>query len=152
MDSSRSSCECGRKGKTKLMMMMMMRSVSVKKWSFNSMRGGGGGCAAAISPLRRYRSLHETHTDDDNEEEIPPPQGFIAVYVGAERKRFVIKTEHINHPLFRMLLDEAEKEYGFQNLGPLTLPCEVSVFRRILWALNGHAHSCPSLLSCLEES
>jgi len=64
------------------------------------------------------------------------PEGYFAVYVGPYRARFVIKTESINHPLFRKLLEEAEKEYGFHFAGPLTLPCEVSVFRRIMDTLN----------------
>ncbi|GLJ45010.1 hypothetical protein SUGI_0947430 [Cryptomeria japonica] len=109
---------------------LMTRFMSLGKWrrcSFNSRPSMG----CAIISLRRYRSWHE------NEE--TPPEGYLAVYVGAERKRFVIRTEHINHPLFRMLLDQAENEYGFQSFGPLTLPCEVSLFRKILWALNDPA-------------
>ena len=48
----------------------------------------------------------------------------------------MIKTESVNHPLFRVLLEEAEKEYGFVCAGPLTLPCDVAVFRRIIEALG----------------
>nr|UXW62827.1 auxin-responsive protein SAUR71-like [Pinus koraiensis] len=64
------------------------------------------------------------------------PEGYFAVCVGPGRTRFVIKTESVNHPLFRMLLEDAEKEYGFNFAGPLTLPCEVSVFCGILEILN----------------
>ena len=67
---------------------------------------------------------------------MAPVQGYFAVYVGPARRRFLIKTESVNHPLFRMLLEEAEKEYGFDFVGPLTLPCEVAVFRRIMNTLN----------------
>ena len=64
------------------------------------------------------------------------PEGYLAIYVRPGRTRFVIKTESVNHPLFRVLLEEAEKEYGFVCAGPLTLPCDVTVFHRIIEALG----------------
>ncbi|KAL6497267.1 hypothetical protein OROGR_029196 [Orobanche gracilis] len=60
------------------------------------------------------------------------PAGCFSVYVGPEKKRFVIKTELANHHLFRFLLEDAELEYGFTNKGPLLLPCEVDVFVKVL--------------------
>ncbi|GER45509.1 SAUR-like auxin-responsive protein family [Striga asiatica] len=60
------------------------------------------------------------------------PTGCFSVYVGPEKQRFVIKTEFVNHPLFRMLLEDAELEYGFANTGPLHLPCEVDLFVKVL--------------------
>ncbi|XWS47777.1 hypothetical protein CRYUN_Cryun13aG0014200 [Craigia yunnanensis] len=60
------------------------------------------------------------------------PQGCLFVYVGPQRQRFVIKTEFANHPLFKMLLEDAELEYGFSSEGPLLLPCEVDLFYKVL--------------------
>ncbi|GAA0160455.1 hypothetical protein LIER_39045 [Lithospermum erythrorhizon] len=60
------------------------------------------------------------------------PEGCFSVYVGPEKQRFVIKTEYVNHPLFKMLLEEAESEYGYNCGGPLVLPCEVSFFVKVL--------------------
>lgn len=60
------------------------------------------------------------------------PQGCICVYVGAERERFVIKVKIANHPLFKALLDAAEREYGYRNNGPLWLPCDVDLFSEAL--------------------
>ncbi|MBA0689422.1 hypothetical protein Goari_007152 [Gossypium aridum] len=60
------------------------------------------------------------------------PEGCLPVYVGPQRQRFVIKTEFANHPLFRMLLQGAELEYGFSNEGPLLLPCDVDMFKQVL--------------------
>ena len=45
------------------------------------------------------------------------PEGCFSVYVGAQKQRFVIKTEYANHPLFKILLEEAESEYGFNSEG-----------------------------------
>ncbi|KAF6141767.1 hypothetical protein GIB67_027945 [Kingdonia uniflora] len=60
------------------------------------------------------------------------PKGFLAVCVGEELKRFVIPTEYLGHRAFGILLREAEEEFGFQNEGVLRIPCEVSVFEKIL--------------------
>ncbi|KAL0425254.1 UNVERIFIED_CONTAM: hypothetical protein Sradi_1060200 [Sesamum radiatum] len=62
----------------------------------------------------------------------PTPNGCFSVYVGPEKQRFVIRTEFANHPLFKMLLEDAEIEYGFKNEGPLLLPCEVDLFCKVL--------------------
>ncbi|PIN22520.1 hypothetical protein CDL12_04768 [Handroanthus impetiginosus] len=60
------------------------------------------------------------------------PTGCFTVYVGPEKQRFMIKTEYANHPLFKMLLDDAELEYGFKNEGPLHLPCDADLFVKVL--------------------
>jgi SAUR family protein len=68
-----------------------------------------------------------------------PPEGSFAVYVGgggggggAARERFVVRTECVNHPLFRALLEEAEEEYGYVADGPLELPCDAGEFVAVL--------------------
>lgn len=60
------------------------------------------------------------------------PEGCFSVYVGPQKQKFVIKTEYANHPLFKMLLEEAESEYGYDNQGPLVLPCNVDIFCKVL--------------------
>ncbi|XAR64361.1 hypothetical protein NMG60_11024668 [Bertholletia excelsa] len=64
------------------------------------------------------------------------PDGCFCVYVGPEKQRFVVKTEHANHPLFRMLLEEAESEYGYSSQGPLALPCNVDIFCKVLLEMD----------------
>ncbi|CAL9009473.1 unnamed protein product [Prunus brigantina] len=60
------------------------------------------------------------------------PKGFLAICVGKELKRFIIPTEYLGHQAFRILLREAEEEFGFQQEGVLKIPCEVPVFEKIL--------------------
>ncbi|KAL0447270.1 UNVERIFIED_CONTAM: hypothetical protein Slati_1854900 [Sesamum latifolium] len=60
------------------------------------------------------------------------PEGCFSIYVGPQKQRFVIKTEYVNHRLFRGLLEEAESEYGYSSEGPLLLPCEVDRFLGVL--------------------
>jgi len=121
-----------------------------KAWR-NRRQGQGihHGCSLpAFVALRKRNSMSTWHpalsaasSDDEWDDRKPsliPPRGHLVVCVGKERQRFLIKTEYVNHPLFKILLEEAEKEYGFENEGPLALPCQVAVFHRILWMLQGH--------------
>lgn len=64
--------------------------------------------------------------------ELVAPEGCLWVCVGPERERFAMRIELANHPVFKMLLDDAESEYGFRNNGPIWLPCGVSLFSEAL--------------------
>lgn len=63
------------------------------------------------------------------------PKGFLAVKVGkagGEQQRFVVPVIWFNHPLFMQLLKEAEDEYGFEQIGTITIPCNVQHFHNIV--------------------
>ncbi|CAA2940408.1 auxin-induced 15A-like [Olea europaea subsp. europaea] len=65
------------------------------------------------------------------------PKGSFAIYVGVERKRFVVPISYLNHPSFQDLLHRAEQEFGFDYpAGGLTLPCREDVFIDITTHLN----------------
>ncbi|CAL0312547.1 unnamed protein product [Lupinus luteus] len=64
------------------------------------------------------------------------PSGFLFVYVGTERKRFVIPTRFLNLPIFATLLKETEEEFGFRSNGGLVLPCEVGFFNVVVKCLR----------------
>ncbi|KAG6404175.1 hypothetical protein SASPL_136415 [Salvia splendens] len=89
------------------------------------MRRGGGSKAASVAPA-----------------------GCFTVYVGPEKQRFVIKTEYANHPLFKMLLDDAELEYGYNCDGPLLLPCDVDLFSGIIAEIDGDERASGLLHAC----
>ncbi|KAH7864067.1 hypothetical protein Vadar_025329 [Vaccinium darrowii] len=63
------------------------------------------------------------------------PRGKLAVYVGqkdgGDFKRVLVPVIYFNHPLFGDLLREAEKEYGFDHPGGITIPCRVSEFESV---------------------
>ncbi|KAI4376086.1 hypothetical protein MLD38_013880 [Melastoma candidum] len=63
------------------------------------------------------------------------PVGHVAVYVGSNRKRYVVRATYLNHPTFKRVLAEAEEEFGFPAEGPLVIPCEESLFEDILASL-----------------
>ncbi|CAL0326998.1 unnamed protein product [Lupinus luteus] len=73
---------------------------------------------------KAHRSFHRTPSD--------VPSGHLAVCVGINQTRFVVRTSYLNHPVFKKLLVEAEEEYGFSNHGPLAIPCEESLFQEVI--------------------
>lgn len=79
---------------------------------------------------------HHHHHEKNNNKEVMKdiPKGCLAVMVGEDeeqRQRFVIPVIYINHPLFMQLLKEAEEEYGFDQKGPIAIPCHVDQFRTV---------------------
>ncbi|CAN1134969.1 Auxin-responsive protein SAUR50 [Linum perenne] len=66
--------------------------------------------------------------------DVPP--GHLPVIVGESGKRFVIKADHLNHPILRKLLDQAYEEYGHSNDGLLAIPCDEPSFRDIIHSLS----------------
>lgn len=64
------------------------------------------------------------------------PAGHVAVCVGPSRTRFVVRAAYLNHPVFEKLLLQAEEEYGFYNQGPLTIPCDESLFQDLLRVMS----------------
>lgn len=85
--------------------------------------------------LKRRSALSDSDSDTGPTRKRTP-SGSLAVYVGLERRRFVIPTRFLNLPLFVSLLDKAEEEYGFQSSGGLVLPCEVDFFKGALKLLE----------------
>nr|XP_012571903.1 auxin-responsive protein SAUR32 [Cicer arietinum] len=83
--------------------------------------------------------LHIPHINfHHNNEKKDIPKGCLAVMVGQgeEQQRFVIPVIYINHPLFMELLKEAEEEYGFDQKGPITIPCHVEEFRTVQYMID----------------
>ncbi|KAK4781478.1 hypothetical protein SAY86_015580 [Trapa natans] len=66
------------------------------------------------------------------------PKGYLAMYVDEELRRFVILTGYVRHPLFKVLLEKAEEEFGFDHTGGLTIPCEIETFKYLLECMENH--------------
>ncbi|KAL8257949.1 hypothetical protein R6Q59_029990 [Mikania micrantha] len=64
------------------------------------------------------------------------PAGHVAVSVGSNCRRFVVRATHLNHPVFKNLLTQAEEEFGFSNSGPLAIPCDEYLFEEIIRFLS----------------
>jgi SAUR family protein len=121
-------------------------SKSLSSRSYSSFRQRSSSCELD-SPVTSRTSWESDspgswrNYDSDLSEESDPcpwdvPEGCLAVYVGGERRRFVIQTELLHHSLFRALLAKSEEEFGFENQGGLRIACEPDMFERLLWRLE----------------
>ena len=81
--------------------------------------------------VRRWRSRAAASVLPNND--VLVPAGHVAVCVGGASRRFVVRAAHLNHPVFRELLRQAEEEYGFPSTpGPVALPCDEDHLRDVL--------------------
>ncbi|KAL4310392.1 hypothetical protein GQ457_01G050780 [Hibiscus cannabinus] len=90
---------------------------------------------------KSFRSFHlhlphllHQHHHHEKKQFRDVPKGCLAIKVGSEgeeQQRFVVPVMYFNHPLFMQLLKEAEKEYGFDQKGTITIPCNVQEFRNV---------------------
>uniref|UniRef100_A0A0D9WAR6 Uncharacterized protein n=1 Tax=Leersia perrieri TaxID=77586 RepID=A0A0D9WAR6_9ORYZ len=87
--------------------------------------------------LRRWRSRAAARAASTAAGEFVPA-GHVAVCVGGASRRFVVRAAHLNHPVFRELLRQAEEEYGFPSgaSGPVALPCDEVLFEHVLRHLS----------------
>ncbi|CAL5082251.1 unnamed protein product [Urochloa decumbens] len=95
-----------------------------KKLATAAMEKGRKPAGLIMKTLDRCRSARRSKP--------APEEGCFTVCVGAGRQRFVVRTECVNHPLFRALLEEAEEAFGYAAAGPLALPCDADAFVRVL--------------------
>ncbi|XP_050230006.1 auxin-responsive protein SAUR32-like [Mercurialis annua] len=61
-------------------------------------------------------------------------QGHFAVIAakGGEPKRFIVELEYLTNPAFVKLLEEAEQEFGLQQKGVLSVPCQPEELEMII--------------------
>ncbi|KAJ9190444.1 hypothetical protein P3X46_001646 [Hevea brasiliensis] len=67
-----------------------------------------------------------------------------AVYVGKSRRRYLLSSDTICHPLFQELI---ERSGGFDDGGEVVIACEVVLFEHLLWMLESGG----SQLGSMEE-
>lgn len=119
------------------------KGLIIKTWERCTSMGGRNSSSGLPRGLaRKSKSWPRLEASpDDNEthgrKRRVAPEGCFSVYVGPQKERFVIKTEYVNHPLFKVLLEEAELEYGYNSKGPLALPCNVDFFVKVLVEMDG---------------
>ncbi|THU61332.1 hypothetical protein C4D60_Mb07t22170 [Musa balbisiana] len=107
----------------------------------------GGGGSEKCSKIRHIVRLRQTLRQWRRRAAAPSdvPAGHVAVCVGSSSRRFVVRASHLNHPAFRDLLRQAEEEYGFASRpGPLSLPCDESLFEDLLHLISSSSSSSSS--------
>lgn len=80
------------------------------------------------------------------EKKMKIKKGWVAVQVGlgdddqdrysSSFKRFVIPIPYLYNPVVQNLLDRASEIYGYRGTGPLTLPCSIEHFLRLMWRIE----------------
>ncbi|KAL3825750.1 hypothetical protein ACJIZ3_021779 [Penstemon smallii] len=95
----------------------------------------------AISNANSEPSYNQYLLRDYKEEGSYPtatttPTGTFAVYVGEDQERFFVPTGYLSHPLFKMLLEKAYNEFGFEQRNGLVVPCSVSAFQEVISAVE----------------
>ncbi|CAL9162400.1 unnamed protein product [Musa hybrid cultivar] len=83
---------------------------------------------------KKEKDSRRENTKDSllGDDESAVPKGCMAVYVGAEMRRFVIPTSYLRLPLFRVLMESAADEFGFDQVGGLRIPCDEEDFTELL--------------------
>ncbi|KZV18262.1 hypothetical protein F511_34075 [Dorcoceras hygrometricum] len=102
---------------------------------------GGGGISPEITRRLMGSNVYCESDEDSCHSPEPPsdvPKGYLAVYVGPELRRFIIPTSYLGDPLFKVLLEKVEEEFGFDHSGGLTIPCEIETFKYLLQCMENH--------------
>ncbi|KAK8524740.1 hypothetical protein V6N13_015753 [Hibiscus sabdariffa] len=92
--------------------------------------------------MKRWPSLTKlTRTNSaiaasDSEEKSNIPTGLHEVYVGKSRRRYLVRSEIICHPLFQELIDRSCGNGGNDDDGEVVVSCEVVLFEHLLWMLE----------------
>ena len=108
-----------------------------------------------LSPMINKRLTDIVYCDSDEDgcySPQPPhdvPKGYLAVYVGPQLRRFIIPTSYLSHSLFKALLEKAAEEFGFDQSGGLTIPCEIETFKYLLNCIENHDDSSSKLIMLL---
>ncbi|XP_022759042.1 auxin-responsive protein SAUR36-like [Durio zibethinus] len=80
---------------------------------------------------------------EEGVKKVGVPKGHLAVYVGeseGDTRRVVLPVIYFNHQLFGELLKEAERVYGFNQSGGITLPCGISEFEKVTMRIADWDH------------
>ncbi|KAL7096593.1 hypothetical protein ACP275_10G088000 [Erythranthe tilingii] len=94
-------------------------------------------CNIATNTQPRQRPPHyECLLCDGGTTTATTPTGTFPVYVGERRERFVVPTSYLSHPLFKIVLEKAYDEFGFDQRNGLVVPCSVVAFQEVICALE----------------
>ncbi|KAL4571598.1 hypothetical protein LXL04_018361 [Taraxacum kok-saghyz] len=58
--------------------------------------------------------------------------GVFTLYIGEERRRFVVPLGYLSHPLFKIMLEKSSEEFGFGQKNGLVVPCSVNAFQEVV--------------------
>ncbi|XP_028763279.1 auxin-responsive protein SAUR78-like [Neltuma alba] len=117
---------------------------AIKRWPSFPKLGSGGGRSTTSD-----NQLHHSRSADHNQAE----QSLHAVYVGKSRRRYLVSSDVLEHPVFQELVDRSASE-SEEDGGAVVVACEVVLFEHLLWMLEnaetqmGSMHELAELYTC----
>ncbi|KAL2473209.1 SAUR-like auxin-responsive protein family [Forsythia ovata] len=84
-----------------------------------------------------YSSLRSKSTREEKWGSSPADMqqnqdNYETIFVGSTRKRYVISSKYLNHPIFNALIEKSKQNQD----GYLSVKCEVVLFDHLLWMLD----------------
>ncbi|XP_019198399.1 PREDICTED: auxin-responsive protein SAUR50-like [Ipomoea nil] len=112
----------------------------VRKWK--RIARNNSGRRTTTTTVETTASVSPAAKSADCERQAPAdvPKGYMGVYVGRGEllRRFIIPTTYLSDPLFKVLLEKVEEEFGFEHRGGLIIPCEIETFKYLLKCMEIH--------------
>ncbi|XP_057430851.1 auxin-responsive protein SAUR76-like [Lotus japonicus] len=104
-------------------------------------RGGSGKLTKLKSVLKKWNSFSTNNKQSravaNNESSSSSPERELCpVLVGKTRRRYLVSSDVIGHPLFRELVDRSRGETNEEEEDTINVACEVVLFEHLLWMLE----------------
>lgn len=80
-----------------------------------------------------YSSLRSMSTKEDFWN-VESQEDFETILVGNSRRKYVIKSKYLSHPLLNALIQKSKQKNGDKD--HLSVKCEVVLFDHLLWLLE----------------
>ncbi|KAI3466342.1 hypothetical protein Pfo_023005 [Paulownia fortunei] len=104
------------------------------------------GRSSSYSSLRskstRGHHYQEFWSADDDVQDCKEPCE--TIFVGSSRRRYVISSKYMSHPLLNALIEKSRGQPGPDGDPDLSVKCEVVLFDHLLWMLE---NADPNLIS-----
>ncbi|MQM01793.1 hypothetical protein Taro_034560 [Colocasia esculenta] len=132
----------------------------IKRWQAASGHSRSAGSSASTTPVDDVDDASswpgaEGHQHEGNgrDDQKAVPSGLHPVYVGKSRRRYLISSHLVDHPLFRVLVQRsggAAEDVDEGGGSTTVVGCEVVLFEHLLWMLE-NADPQPESLDELAE-
>ncbi|XP_074559573.1 auxin-responsive protein SAUR76-like [Curcuma longa] len=103
------------------------------------------------SVLKRWNSrsrLAAAADDDRHHSDDDAHAGLHPVYVGKSRRRYLISSRLVDHPLFQVLIGQRSAD---DDPDAVVVDCEVVLFEHLLWMLENNGDPSPESFDELVE-
>ncbi|KAK6785748.1 hypothetical protein RDI58_019203 [Solanum bulbocastanum] len=89
------------------------------------------GRSSSYSSLRSKSTREEFWNVESHQDNI---EDFETILVGNSRRKYVIKSKYLSHPLLNALIEKSKQKHGGKD--HLSVKCEVVLFDHLLWLLE----------------